>query len=306
MWNSANRSCMWLAPMLLFLVFLQSCSDVKQSQEYQKVAADRDSLFELLERREKEVHTFSQEFDQIERNLGAIDTNKARLISMTYQGKGNQRQRIHTLIADIYIALDQNQTAIRSLEEKVKQEAASVGLRRMVQSLKDLLQRKEAEVNLLKAELSNLQLEVKDLKDAIRFKEQLIAQKDTLLARQNEAIQTQAKLIQEKESELNRVYFIRGTAKELEQSGIVRKEGGLIGLGSVKVLGEKLGGDRVKVLNAQADKMLLIGRYKKKKVISNHPSDSYFFIFRDGQFFLKISFPDKFWSLSKYLVVEVE
>lgn len=283
-----------------------ACSDVKQSKEYQRVASDRDSLIEMVMEREQEIHEFSKEFDQIEKNLSAIDTNKARVLILSAKGKMASKDRIHTLIADIYIALDQNQLIIRRLEKQIAAGSNTKGLKDIITSLKGTLDAKEVEIKALENELSTLQLEVKNLKDAIAYKENLLAERDTLLAKKEEKIHQQEKIIEEKETELTKAFYIRGTARELAKAGIVRKEGGLIGMGSVKMLGEKLGGDRVKNLNTKTDKMILVGRYKKKKVVSTHPSDSYFFIARDGQIYIKISFPEKFWSISKYLVVEVE
>jgi hypothetical protein len=138
------------------------------------------------------------------------------------------------------------------------------------------------------------------------YKEKQLAEKDTLLAKKEAEIEKQEKIIGDKENELSKVYFIRGSTKELEAAGIIKKEGGLLGIGSAKVLGEKLCQDKIKILNLKNDKMLLLGNIKKKKVITPHPSDSYFFLARDGQYFIKISYPEKFWSLSRYLVVAVD
>jgi len=290
----------------LSAVLINSCSDVKQSKEYMKVVSDRDSLTEMLATKEAEVGAFAKEFDQIEKNLTAIDTNKAKLITLSNKGAILQKERIHNLIADIYIALDQNQNSIKTLEKKLSTTGDLSGLRSAINTLKIVLVAKESEIKILEKQLASLELEVNNLKDAVGFKEKQLAQKDTLLAQAGQKLELQTKLVQEKENELNKVFYVRGTSKELEQAGIIKKEGGVAGFGQVKVLGEKLGNDKMKTLNVKTDKLLLIGRYKKKKVITTHPSDSYFFIAKDGQLFIKISYPEKFWSLSKYLVVVVE
>lgn len=290
----------------LILLVLWSCGDIKDSEEYKKVVFDRDSLSETLISREEEVNEFAKEFDRIEKNLTAIDTNKAKLIALSDNRKISQKEHIHHLIADIYIAVDQNQTLVKNLEQKIKTGSNTQGLNSIIGSLKKSLIAKELEIESLKKEYSTLQFEVRSLKDAVAYKENLLASKDTLLTKQGEKIRKQEQLILQKEAEMNRAYYFRGTTKELEKAGIIRKEGGIAGLGSVKVLGEKLGGDKMKVLNIKSDKMLLIGRYKKKKVVSSHPSDSYFFIAKEGQLYLKISFPERFWGVSKYLVIAVE
>ena len=291
---------------LILLSGATSCLDVKESEEYKKVLFDRDSLIENIEEKDEELRSFAKEFDQIERNLSAIDSNKARLIRMSAQGKISQRELIHSMISDIYIALDQNQAAIRRLENGTQPKSGSAGLSAIVSTLKHNLFLKEEEIELLKSELASMELEVRNLKDAVEFKEKLLAQRDTLLARQGAQLQKQEQLIRQKEAEMVRAYYFRGTTAELVKAGIIRKEGGIAGLGSVKVLGEKLGGDKMRVLNIKTDKMLLVGRYRKKKVISNHPYDSYFFLAKDGQIYLKVSNPERFWSVSKYLVVAVE
>ena len=288
------------------ILILPACTDVKKSEEYQRVSSDRDSLIEMVMAREQEIQEFSKEFDQIEKNLSAIDTNKARLLALSAKGKMIRKDRIHNLIADIYIALDENRLIIHRLESQISKGSNAQGLKNIITSLKGTLEAKEIEIKALGFELSNLQLQVKNLKDAVAYKESQLAERDTLLAKKEEKIHQQEKIIEEKETELTKAFYIRGTSKELAKAGIVKKEGGLAGLGSVKVLGEKMGGEKVKNINTKTDKMILVGRYKKKKVISTHPSDSYFFIAREGQIYIKISFPDKFWSISKYLVVEVE
>jgi len=284
------------------LVFF-GCSDVKNSPEFRKVLMDRDSAMEILEDREKEIEEFAKEFDQIEKNLSAIDSSKARLLFMNTQPKMSQKDRIHTLIANIYIALDENQASIKKLEARLKKSQA---LQVAIKSMRKTLEAKEKEIARLEKELNNLQIEVKNLQDAVRFKEKQLAEKDTLLAKKDEKIQTQEKLIGDKETELNKVYFIKGTSKELQAAGIIKKEGGILGMGSVKLLSDKLGKDKIKTLHLKNDKILPLGPVRKKKIITPHPSDSYFFVARDGQYYLKISYPDKFWSLSRYLVVVVD
>jgi len=295
----------FLRTLALFFV-LFSCKDVKESDEYRKIAFDRDSLAEALDNQDAVLKNFATEFDKIESNLSSIDSNKSKILKISIKENVDQRDRIHALIADIYIAIDQNQSTIKSLEAKVRNKAENPGLASMLKSIKRTLLAKETEIALLEKELSKMKLEVNNLKEAVAFKEKQLVEKDTLLAKQGMKLENQEKLIAQKEEELNKVYYILGTSKELEKSGIIKKEGGIVGLGSVKILGEKLSGDKMKTLNSKKDKFLLIGNYTKKKVITTHPSDSYFFIAKEGLLYLKISFPEKFWSLSKYLVIVVE
>jgi hypothetical protein len=300
-----NRFLPFLA-LMLAVIMLPSCSDVKESREYLEVAMDRDSLFDALEKKDKEVKEFSAEFEKIELNLLAIDSSKAKILQFHKNNFEGRRDRINALIADIYIALDQNKTSIINLEKRLAAEKAKNDFSKVVVVMRKTLLEKEEEIQRLEKEIADLQVQVRNLKEAVAYKENLLATKDTLIARNEEQLRKQQELLNEKDKQLTRVYLIKGTTKELIKAGIVVKKGGILGLGAVKMMGQKVPSTNLLVLNAKTDKMVKIGPYTKRKVISNHPPDSYFFVARDGQLYIKISYPDRFWSLSRYLVVALD
>jgi len=291
---------------ICLFICLISC-DVKDSRDYKEVVMDRDSLLEALTGKEKEIRDFTYEFERIELNLLAIDSNKASILSMHKANNvEGRKERIHALIADIYIALDQNKTSIINLERKLAAEKAKNDFSKVVVVLRKTLLEKEEEIQKLENEIADLQIQVRNLKEAVAYKESLLATKDTLLARNEEQLRKQQELLNEKDKQLTRVYLIKGTTKELIKAGIVVKKGGILGLGAIKMMGQKVPSTNLLVLNAKTDKMVKIGPYTKRKVISNHPPDSYFFVAKDGQLYIKISYPDRFWSLSRYLVVALD
>jgi hypothetical protein len=298
------RKILLLLPLILLMV--SSCQDVKESREYLQVAMDRDSLLQTLTARDLEIREFSAEFEKIELNLLAIDSNKASILRMHKNDFQGRKNRINGLIADIYIALDQNKTAVQLLEKKLTAEKNRKSeFEKVVVVLRKSLDEKVLEIQRLEREIADLRLQVNNLKEAVAFKENLLASKDTLLAKNEEKLRKQQELLNEKEKQLNRVYLIKGTTKELIKAGVIVRKGGILGLGAVKMMGQKVPSTNLLVLN-KSDKMVKIGPYTKRKVISNHPSDSYFFVARDGQLYLKISYPDRFWSLSRYLVIALD
>jgi len=190
---------------------------------------DRDSLAEALESREKEILDFSVEFEKIENNLLAIDSNKARILVMHDKNDFlGRRDRINALIADIYIALDQNESAIQILERRLAAEKSRNDFAKVVVVLRKSLKEKVEEIQKLEKEISDLRLQVNNLKEAIAFKESLLATKDTLLAQNEAKIRKQQALLSEKEQQLNRAYLIKGTTKELIKAGIVIRKGGIL------------------------------------------------------------------------------
>lgn len=300
------KRLLFIVTLLLSGALLNSCSDVKDSREYKKVVMDRDSLMETLTQREKEIRDFLYEFERIELNLLAIDSNKASILRMHKNNFEGRKERIHALIADIYIAMDQSKSALKSLEGKLAAEKKRKNeFGNVLLAIRKSMEEKEVEIQRLEKEIADLQLEVRNLKEAVAFKEKQVASRDTLLAQKEAKLKKQEELLNEKDKQLNRVYLIKGTSKELMNAGVIVKKGGVLGLGAVKMMGQKMPSTNLLVLSKN-DKMVRIGPYSKRKVISPHPEDSYFFVARDGELFLKISYPDRFWSLSRYLVIALD
>jgi hypothetical protein len=295
----------------VILLTLFSCTDIKESREYREVAMDRDSLIESLKIRNQQILDFSTEYEKIEKNLMAIDSNKASILQIHSNPNLDTRQKINAMIADIYIALDQNKKSINSFENSLAKEkkAKKNDFKKVVLVLRKSLDEKEEEIKNLEKVVANLQLEVRNLKEAVAFKEKQLASRDTALAKSQEKIRQQQELINEKDKQLTRVYLIKGSTKELSKAGILVNKGGVLGLGAVKMMGQKVPSANLQTLNSKTDKVVNIGPYAtyKRRVISNHPSDSYFFVAqKDGQLVLKISYPDRFWSLSRYLVISLD
>ena len=94
-----------------------------------------------------------------------------------------------------------------------------------------------------------------------------------------------------------------GGAKELKEKGVLTKEGGVVGIGAVNKLNtEGLSKDQFTVVDVTATPEIAIGA-KKAKLATSHPASSY--RLEDGTR-LVITDADKFWSVSKYLVIVVE
>ena len=135
---------------------------------------------------------------------------------------------------------------------------------------------------------------------------------DTLnsqVARSQEQVQVETKAKEEAEAATvavenaaNTVYYAIGTNKELKKNGLLEKKF----LGQTKVLK----GDFNESYFTKADKRSLSvipTGSKKVKVWTNMPSDSYTIEENaDKTKTIKITNPQTFWSLSPYLVIQVD
>ena len=120
---------------------------------------------------------------------------------------------------------------------------------------------------------------------------------DTITSQRDAAVLKGTQL----ENELNTCYYVAASAKELKEHKIL--ESGF--LRKTKVMESDFDAN----FFTKADKRTLhsIRLYSKKaKVLTNQPADSYQIVDNGGQKELRILNPAAFWSLSNYLVVEID
>ncbi len=107
------------------------------------------------------------------------------------------------------------------------------------------------------------------------------------------------------ENEVDKVWYTFGTKTELMDNKVISKEGGFIGLGKVKKLNNELNTDYFTLGNKDSIKIIKLG-VKNAQLITSHPTLSYELIGDKVIEELKIIDNQKFWSNSKYLVIEVK
>ena len=134
------------------------------------------------------------------------------------------------------------------------------------------------------------------------LKEQL-ASTNSSLATLIDMYRDKSQLADMQRSEMNTAHYMIGTAKELKEKGVLTKEGGVVGIGGVNKLNmTTLPKHQFTVVDVTATPEIVLGA-KKAKLATAHPDGSYRL---DGGSKLLITDAEKFWSVSKYLVVVVE
>lgn len=103
-------------------------------------------------------------------------------------------------------------------------------------------------------------------------------------------------------AELNTVYYISGTMKELREKGVIDKDGGVIGLGRVAELKPSVNNTLFIKVNLTTFKGLNL-HHKFRRFITTHPDKAYQIISTGKTDSIAINMPSTFWSESKYLVI---
>ncbi len=245
--------------------------------------AEHDSLFSLL----NEINSSMEQIKDIENVLSS--TTDLNSESQSYKDKLR-----NDLIA-IQRELKARRERLTELEKKLKNsQTYSASLKKTIETLKVQIEEQQNSINTLKNSLAAANIRIEELGQTV----------DSLNT--EVASITQEKEIAEEETvnlanELNTCYYAIGTKGELKENRII--ETGF--LKKTKILK----GDFEQGYFTTADKRVLTSiptHAKKVKILTNQPADSYEIVDVDGVKTIKINNANKFWSLSNYLVVQVD
>ena len=256
-----------------------------------RAAEQRDSLLGVIEHGESSITEFISYFNEVERNLDSV-TAKQHII-LSGSGKSDmklKKERIKDEIKAINRLMELNGKKIKELNHKFSLvEHKNAELEKTIQTLNNQLALKYLELVLLNETLKDLSDEVAEYKITV----------DTLMLRN--AILTET--IQAKSSEMRTAYYIVATSKDLQQWNLVDKMGGLLGIGQTAKVSNNLDMNMFTKIDCLETTTIPINS-KGIKVISTHPTGS-FSLDKTGKMVnsLVISDPEKFWSVSKYLVI---
>ena len=214
------------------------------------------------------------------------------------EGSLNAKQQIASDIEFIRKQMEENKEQIAKLQSMLKNSKTnSSQLKRAVESLTQELNAKTQRIEELQAELASKNIRIQELNAAVT---DLNAVKSELTA-ENEA---KAKTVAEQDKALNTAWFVFGTKKELKDQKILSGSG-LFKKGSVLKDGD-VNKDYFTQVDIRTTKEIKLYS-KDADILTTHPTGSYALEKDDkDQLTLKITNPKEFWSVSKYLVIQVK
>lgn len=281
---------------LLFVAtFILSCTNskkVKESNEYIALQSQLDSLQAVLENSDAETQEMMSVISEVEANFEIIreaekfiSTQSAQTGEMSKSTKNRVNDNFQ-MIQDI---LRKNKAQLADLNSKY------AGSNKQIASLQSTINRLNKEMEESSTRLSFLQNELSKRDEAIEKLSENIGELSQHAEEQQEKIREQDKSI-------NTAYYVFGTASELKDQRIL--SGGF--LKSTKVMQETFNKDYF--LEIDIRDVTQIPLYTTKaKLWSNHPEGTYQFEeASNGNQTLQITDTQRFWSLTKYLIIEVK
>lgn len=271
------------------LVVLTACSDPKQDKA---VVRERDSLLAVIDERERSVNDFMASFNEVERNLDSVTRRQNIILTNSNRSdlKADQKARINDEIRAINELMEVNNKKLKELSRRVdKSDKKNVQLQKTIETLTNQLNQKYVELAELNEKLNSLNVKVAQLQTSV----------DTLSSENMSHLQT----IANQTSELHAAYYIVGSSKDLEKSNLIDKKGGLLGIGKTAKITDEV--DKNKFTRIDYTQVTSIAiNSKDMKMVTSHPEDSYS-VDKTGKTInaIQITNPEKFWSISKYLVI---
>lgn len=291
--------------MIMPLIFTFSCGSVEDTKEYKELQAKYDSVVAVSSGKSNENQELSKIIEEIENNLDSVAKDQLVVGELNMEGYANVKEKIDAKIAGINAYMEQSKAKMEALEKKLKKSGkANEAMQKLVESLKKQISDKESQIAEMQNTIQGLEIQVGQLNQTVAAKDQEISTKNEELSKKERELMEKQKNLDAKETELTTGFYTFGTRKELVDAEIVKREGNF--LGKVSKLNNKLDNSKFKKVNIKSLSEIRLGIVKKKKVISSHPENSYYFTTSGEEVFLKISDHTKFWSLTKYCVIEID
>ncbi|ADV43189.1 hypothetical protein [Bacteroides helcogenes] len=283
-----------LAVLIVCAAVMASCDSFSGGSKDQ-LKAENDSLLMELTQRNAELDEMMGTFNDISEGFRQINAAESRVDlqrGAVAEGSLSAKQQITSDIEFIRKQMEDNKEQIAKLQSMLKNSKNnSAQLKRAVESLTQELVAKTQRIEELQAELASKNIRIQELDAAVTG---LSADKATLSA-ENEA---KSKTVAEQDKALNSAWFVFGTKKELKDQNILKK-GDVLKDGDVNK-------DYFTQIDVRTTKEIKLYS-KSAELLTTHPAGSYALEKDDkGQLTLKVTNPKDFWSVSKYLVIQVK
>jgi len=284
------RTVKFYGGIILLSVLFVSC--VEKSEKYQTAIAQRDSLQQAKTYLDSTYSQTLQLLNDIESGFSKItqDEKNVRVnLTGTEGGLAQRKEHISNQMMSLKSSIEENKSKIAKLQSlSSKQNKQNKLLDQTIERLQKELTDKENQIQSLIAELELRNIRIEELNKNV--------------AEQNTVIEDQKSTIQNQDANLNQVWYCVATSKELKEMNLV-SSGGLFQ--SKKLLAANF--DHKQFVKEDLRNLTVIATNSKKaKVLSLHPSDSYKLnTGLDKLITIQITDPSKFWSTTKYLVVQI-
>lgn len=252
-----------------------------------------DSLQRIINEKDMELDDILSTFNEVQEGIRKINEAEGRVtIADSSPESASSKDVIRENMEFIQQAMQQNRDMIAQLQEKLKN--SSIKNTKMQQTILNL----QAQIDAQAVRIQNLEASLAEKDALIEAQGDAIAGLSNDVASLTEENRANKDKMQQQDKELNSAWFVFGTKNELKEQKILTKDGILTS--------EDFNTDYFTKIDIRYDKDIKFYS-KNAELLTSHPAGTYQMT-KDsqGQYELHITDPQKFWSVSKYLVVQVK
>lgn len=286
---------------ILFVGFLlTSCSGLgNKKTEVERLKAENDSLQNAKIALEQEVNDYFATLNDVQLNIEKIKSaqNVLSFNPLSENSPQSARDKVNEDMTYISELIRTNQAELEDLRNRLKRSSFKLDdVEKTLASLTKQLNEESVKVARLQRQLIK--------KDSVITT--LGTQVDSLgknveeLSLQNEA---KKNVIQEQDQTIHSAWYAIGSKKELKDNKIITSDGLF---SAQKILQSDFNKNYFVKVDARNTRTVPLYSTSKVRILTNHPKSSYSIEKEGDDYVVVITNPSQFWSVSKYLVVEVE
>ena len=275
----------------LCATMLASCEFVTKREK--ELTAQNESLTTELTKKNQALEQAVQAIAQIQEGFLAINEAEGRVSVSTQGGEGlTDTERMKEDILFIKQKMEDNRKQIENLQKKLKASGAeTASLRKVIANLQKELGAKTERIAELQAELAEKNIRIAELDKAVAT---LTGDVNML----HQVTDAQQEVIEQQVVQLNTAWYVYGTAKELKAQNILRSGDVLSSTDFNK--------NYFTEIDVRVDRVFPLYS-KHAQLLTTHPEGSYEFTKGDDKLLtLNILDFEAFWSVSRYMVVQVK
>ena len=280
---------------------LASCNQDKKSA-LNPAEIQNDSLRSIISARDNEINDMMGTLNDIQQGFAEINEAENRVTIAKDGERADKATQVKENIQFIAQCMKENRGLIKKLQQQLRETGfKGDAMKKTLSQLTNQLSRKETDlknihIKELDETITGLNTDVATLKtdkeNLTTEKENLTKEKENLQTESNQKTET----INTQDKQLNTGWYVFGTKSELKAQRIL--DGG-------KVLQGAFNKNYFTKIDIRVNKEIKL--YSKSvRLLTAHPGSSYTLTTdTNGQYVLRITDPQTFWSTSKYLVVQV-
>lgn len=272
---------------------------VENSGKYKAAIAQRDSLAMLKQSVDSNYNQSLVLLNDIEAGFAAINQNEKDMkvnLKGVESNSTSKREIIAAQMTAIKEGIEKNKAKIAELRNlAAKRGKANIKLTETVKRLQAEMDEKIVQIQFFQKELEKKNIIITELNTTVNNQSKDIAIQQNVMDQQKSKIKGQ-------DMDMNTVWYCVATSKQLREAKIV-SSGGLFQ--SKKLLDNDF--DKKAFIQVDLRSISsIVTNSRNVKILSSHPQSSYTLVTGvDKKITIKITDSSAFWSVSKYLVVQI-